>query len=360
MRDAFYTIIALSALSAGCSFVSGTPDAQPAREPRREEPAAEPRQQVSPESKAWFTECSAHYDAFMSKWKPIDDEAKAVIAESKDAAFYVAAPKLAGQLSKTCIAAKATGWPLQGYAYTRGTGLALMIALAKLQLRASKGAVSLFNTPEVHEMVRNLPTTGDDFIDRNYFCLMAQNQGLPLPKGSAAARFSPFEGVPYNTAHWMTPADLRRFNERFSAITKDTAATLDDLAKQFVPGGGDVGRVKQVKKLPDGATSVVAKRVEAPYECQHTGNYQWNGVAFNDCTYVDRPAVEIYGFTVKLADLPPSDVKVGDFISFSGTVGGKAPSNVEMTDAKWDAHFIWSVVRNKKPVYELPRLEPCR
>ena len=104
------------------------------------------------------------------------------------------------------------------------------------------------------------------------------------------------------------------------------ADALDELQRQFVQTGGEIGRIKSVKKQPDGSIVVTAKRVDTPYECQHTGVYQWDGAGFNDCTYVDKAPVEIYGFTARFTDLPPSDLKVGDSINFHGTVGGKVPS----------------------------------
>ena len=69
--------------------------------------------------------------------------------------------------------------------------------------------------------------------------------------------------------------------------------------------------------------------------------------------------MEVYGFTARFADVPPSEVKVGDFIGFSGTVGGKVPSNVEMANASWEGLFIRYVYRNKKAVLDIPRLEYC-
>jgi hypothetical protein len=352
-------LAALFTLAAGCSVsVGGGTGVKPTTDGAAGDSPAQ-TSRVSAESKAWFQQCSAHYDEFMAKWKPIDDEANAVIVATKDGDFYAGAAKLSGQISRTCVAAKTTGWKL-GYANTDGTGLALMKALLKLQLRSKKGGIQLLDQAQFHDIVRNLPTTGDDFIDRSYFCLGVQNNGLALPAGSATPRFGGMSGVPYNTAHWLTDAELTRFNARFSALTKDANDTLTELDKQLLHTAGEVGRIKQLKKLPDGSTSVVAKRVEAPYECQHTGNYHWDGVGYNDCSYVDRAAVEIYGFTATFTEVPPGDLKVGDFVSFSGQVGGKAPSNVEMTNAKWDGHLIHSVMRAKKMVFEIPRIETCR
>lgn len=359
------SICALGLLLTSCSFsiytsgsrAGGDPADTAATSDATSTPA--PARAVSPESKAWFEKCSAHYDSFMSEWKPLEDEARAVIAETKDAAFYVAAPKLAGQLTKTCVTGKKGKWGTQGYADRRGTGIALRVALAKAQLRANKGAVRLFDDPAEHEMVRNLPTTGDDFVDRNAFCLMVQQNNMMLPEGSSERYFMALGGNPSNSAHWLSDAELARFNEKYKALTDDAAKTLQDLAKQFLQTGGEVGKVKQVKKQPDGSTVITAKRVETPYECQHTGVYRWDGVGYNDCSYVDRAPVEIYGFTARFTDLPPGDLKVGDFINFSGTVGGKVPSNVEMANAAWEVLLLRSVFRNKKVVYELDRVKTC-
>lgn len=369
MRQSIPFFVAAFTFAAGCSFSVGTGSKSSTGEG---EPSgsgsgsgADPGEgakvsNVSAESKAWFQECSGHYDAFMAKWKAIDDEARAVIQQTKDGEFYPGAAKLTAQITKTCVAAKATGWTLR-YANNEGTGLALQVALAKLQLKGKKGGIQLFDTVQFHDMVRNLPTTGDDTFDRNAFCLMVQNNnGIALPAGSEKPRFAPMGGVPYNTVHWMTEAERTTFNEKFAALTKDANDTLVELDKQLLHTAGEVGRVKQVKKNPDGSVTVNAKRVEAPYECQHTGNYRWDGVGYNDCTYVDKAPVEIYGFTARFAEVPPGDIKAGDFIGFSGQVNGKAPSNVEMADAKWEGHFIRYVMRSKKMVFEIPRIEVCR
>ncbi len=370
MRHAIPLFVATVTLAAGCSFSVGggskstTGEADPngsgSGSSSGSGEAAPKASNVSAESKAWFKECSAHYDDFMSKWKAIDDEAKAVIDQTKDGDFYPGAAKIGAQITKTCVAAKATGWPLR-YANNEGTGLALQVALAKLQLKGKKGGIQLFDTVQFHDMVKNLPTTGDAEFDRNAFCLSVQNNnGIALPAGSSEARFAPLGGIPYNTAHWMNDAELKTFNEKFAALTKDANDTLIALDKQLLHTAGEVGRVKQVKKNPDGSTTVVAKRVEAPYECQHTGNYHWDGAGYNDCSYVDKAPVEIYGFTAHFTELPPSDLKAGDFVMFQGQVNGKAPSNVEMADAKWEGHFIRSVMRAKKMVFEIPRIEVCR
>jgi hypothetical protein len=358
-----------TALVAGCSFSVGTGSKTTAGEGESSGSGSgsdsggttsAPAAKVSAESKAWFKECSAHYDDFMSKWKAIDDEAKAAIDQTKDGDFYPGAAKLTAQITKTCVAAKATGWPLQ-YANNQGTGLALQVALAKLQLKGKKGGVQLFDTVQFHDMARNLPTTGDAEFDRNAFCLMVQNNnGIALPAGSSEARFAPMGGVPYNTAHWMTDAELKTFNDKFSALTKDANDTLIGLDKQLLHTAGEVGRVKSVKKNPDGSTTITAKRVEAPYECAHTGNYHWDGAGYNDCTYVDKAPVEIYGFTAHFSEVPPGDLKAGDFVGFQGQVNGKAPSNVEMADAKWEAHIVNYVMRAKKMVFQISRIEVCR
>ena len=359
-----FAVASACGLLAACSFsvstgskTSGTPEGS-GDTPVDATPATT-GYTVSPESKAWFQECSQHYDAFMSKWKPLDDEAQAVINEVKDASFHVAAPKLTGQIVKTCVTGKKLDWGTHGYADKRGTGMALRIALAKIQLRTNKGAVPLFHDSE-YDMVRNLPTTGDDFIDRNAFCLMVQNNNMKLPDGSPKPYFMALSGQPANSVHWLTDAERERFNERYKAVTDETAKVLQDLAKQYVHTGGEIGKVKGVKKESDGSLTVTAKRVEVPYDCQHTGVYHWDGVAYNDCSYVDRSPVEIYGFSAHFADVPPSDIKVGDFVSFSGTVNGKAPSNVEMANAKWEVLGIAQIMRAKKAVYDLPRITDCR
>lgn len=359
------SVVALGLLLTSCSFSVSTGSKQ-GGEPGGsgdstdgETSGARPARAVSAESKAWFEKCSAHYDSFMAEWKPLEDEAKAVIAETKDAPFNVAGPKLAGQLTRTCVAGKKGKWGTKGYADKRGSGLALRIALAKAQLRANRGAVRLFTDPMEHEMVENLPTTGDDFVDRSAFCLMVQQNNMQLPEGSSERYFMALGGQPSNSAHWLDDDELARFNERYKAISQDTVDTLKALAGQFVQTGGEVGKIKQVKKQQDGSYLVTAKRVETPYECQHTGVYHWDGVGYNDCTYVDRQAVEIYGFTAHFTDVPPSDLKAGDFISFSGTVGGKVPSNVEMSGASWEVLLLRSVYRNKKAVYDLARVETC-
>lgn len=360
------SVASACALLTACSFSVSTgskPSGQPEGTEGSGDGAGDAKNKassytVSPESKAWFEECSRHYDAFMSTWKPIEDEAQAVITEVKDASFHVAAPKLAGQIVKTCVTGKKGAWGTQGYADRRGTGMALRIALAKVQLRTKKGAVPLFHDAE-YDMVRNLPTTGDDFLDRNAFCLMVQNNNMKLPEGSPKPYFMALGGQPANSVHWLTDAERERFNEKYKAITDDTAKTLEELGKQYVHTGGETGKVKGVKKETDGSITVTAKRVEAPYDCQHTGVYHWDGVAYNDCSYVDRAPVEIYGFTAHFADVPPSDIKVGDFVNFSGTVNGKAPSNVEMANAKWEVLGIASIFRSKKAVYDLPRITKC-
>lgn len=363
MKIAPILVTLLCALPAGCSFSVGTgsgntPSSDPASADSTD-PGTPAVTAVTPESKAWFDQCSAHYDEFMSKWKPIDDEAHAAIKEAEGATFYASAAKLTSQLVKTCVSGKELRAKSIGYADRRGTALALRIAVAKLQLRASKGSNRLFTDAMEHEMVESVPTVQDDSFDRNAFCLAVHNaNGLPLPDGT---RFAPLSGTRHNSAHWMTSAELAKFNERYSALTKETADTLSGLAKQYVHSAGEVGKIKQVKKSADGSTTVVAKRVEAPYECKHTGVYTWSGTSYNDCTYVDLPAVEIYGFTARfpVADPPPVDLKVGDYISFSGTTGGKVPNNNEKTDAKWDVNFVWSVTRNKKPIHELVRINDC-
>lgn len=361
------SVVALSCLLSACSFSVSTgggskpaeDDPQSSGNGSSEKGGSAASYTPSAESKAWFEKCSAHYDAFMSEWKPLEDEARTVIAETKDAPFYTAAPRLAGQFKKSCVEGKKGKWGTQGYADKRGTGVALLVAIAKAQLQAKKGAVRLFSDPIEDVMVNNLPTTGDDFVDRNAFCLMVQQNNMQLPEGSPERYFMAMGGQPRNSVHWLTEAERERFNERYKALTKEAADTLQALGKQFLQTGGEVGKVKSVKKQPDGSTLITAKRVETPYECRHTGVYHWDGVQYNDCSYVDRAPVEIYGFTARFADVPPSELKVGDFIGFAGTVGGKVPSNVEMANASWEGLFLQYVYRNKKAVLDIPRLDYC-
>jgi hypothetical protein len=353
-------------LAAGLtSCTVSTSSHKPAEDPGSDSPASTGGSEkpsghaVSAESKAWFEKCSAHYDSFMAEWKSVDEEARTVISETKEAPYYTAASKLTAQLTKTCVAAKQGKWKMKRMADDRGTGLALRLALAKAQARNKKGAFRLFTDAMEGDMVRNLPSTGDDFFDRNAFCLNVQMNNMSLPEGSSERYFMALDGQPHNSVHWLSDADREKFNAKYKELTDDAAETLRELAKQFVPTTGEYGRVKGVKKEADGSLVITAKRVEVPYDCQHTGNYHWDGVAFNDCSYVDRPAVEVYGFTAHLADAPPSDVKAGDFIYFAGTAGGKVPNNNEMANAKWEVLALSSIFRNKKPAFEIARVEQC-
>lgn len=358
-------LVAAAALAVGCKFSvsaggannngsSGENQQDGTTSSGGDSKAAEP--QVTEASKAWFKECSAHYDEFMSKWKPIDDEARKVIQETENGDFYAGAQKLTAQITKTCVSAKTTGWMLR-YANNEGTGQALQQALARLQMKSKKGAVQLFDTVQFHDMVRNMPTTGDEEFDRNAFCLSVHNQGLQLPGGG---RFGAVGGVGYNVAHWMTKAELDKFNAKFSSITKAASDVLEEHDKQLLHTASEYGRIKSVKKEADGSYSIVGKRIETPYECAHTGNYHWDGAGYNDCSYVDKAPVEVYSFTAHFKDVPPSDLKVGDFLMYSGQVNGKAPSNVEMANAKWEGALIYRVMRAKKVPFEIARIEVCR
>jgi hypothetical protein len=362
-----YLSALVASVVAGCSFSIGTGSGTASsggssgssEDPQGSE-TPKPATVVTPESKAWFEECSGHYDELMKKWKPVDDEAQALSKEAESAeSFYTVASKISGQLQKTCVQAKETGMKSAGYGDAAGTALTLRRALAKLQLRTNRvSGGNLFDNYSIDEMVNHVPTTGDDWFDRNAFCLAVHNANGMTPPGKE--RFAPLSGTRRNSAHWLTADELEKFNKTYSALTKETADTLNAIAKQYVHTDGEVGKIKSVKKLADGSTAVTAGRVESPYECKHTGVYTWNGSSYNDCTIVDLPAREIYPFSATFKDPPPVDLKAGDWISFSGTVGGKVPDNREKgNNAKWEGMFFWSVTRGKKTLYEVDRVKHC-
>jgi hypothetical protein len=311
----------------------------------------------SAESRAWFAECSKHYDEFMAQWKPIDDEAQAAIQASKDQPFAVAAAKLTSQITKTCVDAKKLDWSLRN-ADIHGTGISLRIALAKAQAKDHMGVVSLFGS-DVTDLVQNPPMTGDDFVDRNEFCLNVQKSNMALPPKGQNKYFEALSGQPRNSVHWLTTEELDKFNARRTAILDEQRAVMNELSKQFVPTGGETGRIKSVTKNADGSLSASLGRVESPYECRHTGTYRWDGVAFNDCTYVDLAPREIYGFSAHFTKLPPTGLKAGDTVFFQGTVNGKPPSNVETTNAKWEVLHVSSVFRGSKPAYQVSEVRSC-
>ncbi len=113
-------------------------------------------------------------------------------------------------------------------------------------------------------------------------------------------------------APWMTRKEKAEFTARVNELLEKTRLALNAIIDKHnawneIHGrtyGGDYGVVKQVKVQPDGSTLAQCKAIDTPYTCAHTGNYHWNGVAYNDCDIVDLPPRETYAFSVVFKELP--------------------------------------------------------
>lgn len=316
----------------------------------------------SAESRAWFEKCSGHYDEQMKTWKPLLDESRAAIEESKKLPFYEAVGKLSVQAQKICV----DGGKLNsgGLGWHESAGVRLLVANELMERVVARGnKVGLLSGNFRNFVADEVPLTGDDDFDRATFCLAAQLKNLNLP----GSTFGRLQSQPANAAHWMTPSELAAYNKKHEAVVAEFGKRLraiDDLASAPGDDGkaymvqGDYGKVLGVKKDGAGFSATLA-HITVPYSCQHSGNWRFNGAEWTDCDYVDASPVVSYKFSARFDELPAVGLKTGDFVMFTGLVGGKVATEAKKADARWDGSFVYRIERAKKPVYASKTLGLC-
>jgi hypothetical protein len=324
------------------------------------------KQEQREKAKAWSGKCSVAYDDFMTAYGPLDAESRKAIAETRDKPFYDAYPRLAGQyrkLRKEMI--RLHGSNLSHlettYGYGRGAALDLLLAIADLQIKTGYLSEIPFS-PSGDIFLASFPMTGDAAFDRNVFCVHAASKGLRAPEGGPG-KLEAYEGE-HQGPLWMTGTEHAAFMTRSNELREKTRLALNLLIEkrnEWIAGpgrnyGGDDGAVKQVKAQPDGTTLLSCKALDTPYTCAHTGNYRWNGVAFNDCDVVDLPTRETYAFTVSLKELPSVGIKAGDKITFSGN-NPKGRSADAKVGAAWDSAMVRVITRKGKQILETDLLD---
>ena len=317
-------------------------------------------------ARAWFGKCSATYDDFMTTWRPHDAEAKKIIAEQRGKPFYEAYSQLAGEYRKLRQETKKTegGDNLPSmYGYGRGTALELLLAIADMQIRTGYVGEFAFD-PNRPVFLSSFPMTGDDAFDRTTFCSYATYTGVKA-FGGGPGKLEAFDTDNQNfPAPWMTRKEKAEFRARVDELLEKTRLALNAIIDKHnawneIHGrsyGGDYGVVKQVKVQADGSTLAQCKAVDTPYTCAHTGNYRWNGVAFNDCDVVDLPSRETYAFSVVFKELPSAGLKPGDKITFGGD-NPKGRTADDKVNAAWQGGMLTTVWRRGKQVVEANLLD---
>lgn len=303
-------------------------------------------------AKERFDKCATAFDAAYARWKPIDEKAKKAIAASTADTFYVGYGKLVGQFSETCKNARLLSRDttaedqraFDSFSKVDSGGTALELALAAVRLQVLRKVfldtpIASGNYPHIWEVAKKLPLTGDAAFDRNEYC----------------------GGGEYNARlEWLPKAE----RVAFLAKRKGLIAAQEALMKQLAEGletvrlkaHSDRGRVKAVKKLPDGTLEVSVKNLYGGSVCNHTGNYTFNGTFWSDCSYSGAVEKEIYPFSARLpaGNLPPTGVNVGDVVSLTGL---RTPGNNERDaadGARYDEPYVSSVERGGKMVWDAP------
>lgn len=303
-------------------------------------------------AKERFDKCAAAFDAAYARWKPTDEKAKKAISASASEPFYAGYGKLVGQFSETCKNARLLSrdttaedqraFEVFSKVDGRGTALELGLAAVRLQIRNKvflSTPIADGNYEHIWEVAKKLPFTGDAAFDRNEYC----------------------GGGDYNARLDWLPKPER---VAFLAKRKELIATQEALMKQLAEGletvrlkaRSDRGRVKAVKKLPDGTLEMSVMNLYGGAVCNHTGNYTFNGTFWSDCSYSGAVEKEIYPFSARFpaGSLPPTGVNVGDVVSLTGL---RTPGNNERDaadGARYDDPYVSGVERGSKLVWDAP------
>lgn len=342
----------LFAASAGCKFSVGGGTSGPSNGGTSTEAgetgssggeATESPSAVEARQKAMerFQECSAEFDALYGAWKAQDEKTRKVISEAEGQSFLEGYPKLIAQAHENCEAAKKyrDDPKLRGvmvWARTKGSAINLAVAIAKMQVKHDVTPANALDR-RLSEYLKDAEFTGDTEFDKAEYCAKSWGSFPWLPPAERAAQ-------------------TERHTKAVTANEKTINAMVDAQNAILKDVGADRGRVKAVKKNPDGSLELNVKNLYGGSVCNHTGNYTWNGTFWSDCSYSGAAEKEIYPFTVKLtADrVPAAGIKVGDIISVWGLrTPGQNPRDPK-ENAVYKGIFVDSIFRGNKMVWDVP------
>lgn len=303
-------------------------------------------------AKESFDKCATAFDAAYARWKPTDEKAKKAITASASDTFYAGYGKLVGQFSETCKNARLLSrdssaedqraFEVFAKVDGRGTALELGLAAVRLQIRNKvflSTPIADGNYEHIWEVAKKLPFTGDASFDRNEYC----------------------GGGEYNARlGWLPKAERVAFLAKRKGLVAQQEALMKQLAEGLetvrLKARSDRGRVKAVKKLPDGSLEVSVKNLYGGSVCNHTGNYTFNGTFWSDCSYSGAVEKEIYPFSARFpaGNLPPTGVNVGDVVSLTGVRTPGTNERDAADGARYDEPYVSSIERGGKMVWDAP------